>query len=663
MFLIFLGVLAIVQIASAVKKYDATERAAEMLASTDTTIQNRRSMTVMLHLATGERLKTVHMIKTAQGRYKLRLKETYAGYDVIGFGVEADMDPKTGYTGTCSGEVIIGIKSDLKDSTLCIQSNETVLEIAMLDSGMSYTDPRVTEKHTKRKVFLKDNGKATWVYEVDFLILTDNTVSRPFYIIDACELTVLVKFDRVNNVTNSRLSKLIRALEATNDCEDPTSTTTTTPIPTTEDPVTDEDCDDDNTPTTPLPNACPSPARGVGGNLKTGKYIYGVQPRCINPKINGAICTLETAEVKVIDLKQSRTRTNSSAASYTCSQGYSDEINGAYSPVMDAFYFGYTTVQAIKQWYKIDPLGFKPILYVHYGHGYENAFWDGVSLTFGDGLDFFYPLVSLDVVAHELGHGITTRFSNLFYSEQSGGINEAFSDITGELVEAFALSNDWRVGYELRKHADKALRYFKDPTKDGRSIKHASNYEDGLDVHYSSGLFNHAFYQLVEIKGMPIKEAYHCFIRANQMYWKERSTFEQGACGVLQSAHDLGFNSYLSQIKESFAVVGITLSDCQESSYMESLKDGSVIPRLRVSPDSSPMYMLDPPGFATSITITAKSTKSDPIGIELMSSTDGPEVESSENTLTYQIYDTAPLYLSLSADSFHYRVTLSIKYD
>ena len=73
-------------------------------------------------------------------------------------------------------------------------------------------------------------------------------------------------------------------------------------------------------------------------------------------------------------------------------------------------------------------------------------------MTFGDGCNYLYPLVSQDVIAHELGHGITDRYSDLYYSGQSGGINEAFSDMSGEVAELFSTdTNDWLVG---RVHGD-----------------------------------------------------------------------------------------------------------------------------------------------------------------------------------------------------------------
>src|SRR5688572_9676182 len=100
---------------------------------------------------------------------------------------------------------------------------------------------------------------------------------------------------------------------------------------------------------------------------------------------------------------------------------------------------------------------------VHYRTSYENAFWDGSAMTFGDGASTFYPLVSLDVSSHEVSHGFTEQNSNLTYSGMSGGINEAYSDMAGEAAEFFMKgTNDWLVGAQIFKGTG-ALRYMNNP--------------------------------------------------------------------------------------------------------------------------------------------------------------------------------------------------------
>jgi Zn-dependent metalloprotease len=142
---------------------------------------------------------------------------------------------------------------------------------------------------------------------------------------------------------------------------------------------------------------------------------------------------------------------------------------------------------------------------VHYGSNYVNAFWDGKQMTYGDGDNVVAgPLVSLDVAAHEMSHGVMSATANLTYSGESGGLNEANSDIMGTEVE-FANSNandpgDYLIGEEIMKDRP-ALRYMDKPSKDGNSADCWSSDVGNLDVHYSSGVANHFAYLLAEGSG------------------------------------------------------------------------------------------------------------------------------------------------------------------
>ena len=91
----------------------------------------------------------------------------------------------------------------------------------------------------------------------------------------------------------------------------------------------------------------------------------------------------------------------------------------------------------------------------------------------------------------------------------SGGMNEAFSDMAGEAAESFMKkSNDFMVGADIFKK-NGALRYMFNPPKDGRSIDHASKYNSNMGVHYSSGVFNKAFYLLATTSGWDVRKAFH----------------------------------------------------------------------------------------------------------------------------------------------------------
>jgi vibriolysin len=195
---------------------------------------------------------------------------------------------------------------------------------------------------------------------------------------------------------------------------------------------------------------------------------------------------------------------------------------------------------------------------VHYSSNYENAFWNGTSMTFGDGFNKFYPLVSLDVTAHEVSHGFTEQNSNLIYTGQSGGINEAFSDMAGEAAEFFMRQpsgvNDFLVGADIIKGDGAALRYMDDPTRDGISIGHASDYYTGMDVHYSSGVYNKAFFLLATTLGWDVQKAFRLFAEANRNYWYESETFNTAYEGLLLAASN---DKDKSDITNAFAQVGI----------------------------------------------------------------------------------------------------------
>jgi pseudolysin/vibriolysin len=163
----------------------------------------------------------------------------------------------------------------------------------------------------------------------------------------------------------------------------------------------------------------------------------------------------------------------------------------------------------------VRPISQKLVMKVHYGSAYENAFWDGSTMNFGDGASTFYPLTSLDVTGHEVSHGFTEQNSNLTYSGMSGGMNEAFSDMAGEAVEYYVRgTNDFLVGPEIFKAAG-ALRYMANPTQDGRSIDNAANYTSALDVHNSSGVFNKAFYLIATTSGWNTRKAFEVMADAN----------------------------------------------------------------------------------------------------------------------------------------------------
>ncbi|MGA5408130.1 M4 family metallopeptidase [Streptomyces lavendulocolor] len=145
---------------------------------------------------------------------------------------------------------------------------------------------------------------------------------------------------------------------------------------------------------------------------------------------------------------------------------------------------------------------------VHYGNAYVNAFWTDscFCMTYGDGAGNAKPLTSIDVAAHEMTHGITSATAKLVYSGESGGLNEATSDIFAAAVEFHANNaqdkGDYLVGEKIDIRGNGTpLRYMDKPSKDGSSKDAWYSGIGGIDVHYSSGPANHWFYLLSEGSG------------------------------------------------------------------------------------------------------------------------------------------------------------------
>ena len=140
---------------------------------------------------------------------------------------------------------------------------------------------------------------------------------------------------------------------------------------------------------------------------------------------------------------------------------------------------------------------------VHYGKNYANAFWSDscFCMTYGDGNTSIKPLVALDVTGHEMSHGVTSRTAALIYSGESGGLNEATSDIFGTMVEFYANNandaGDYLIGEKLFTNGS-VIRSMIKPSIDGASYDCYTSTVGNVDVHYSSGVANHFYYLLAE---------------------------------------------------------------------------------------------------------------------------------------------------------------------
>jgi vibriolysin len=350
---------------------------------------------------------------------------------------------------------------------------------------------------------------------------------------------------------------------------------------------------------------------GPGGNEKVHEYWYGKDGLpALDVMQKGNQCVMDNSKVKLVNLafKWDWGNLISAPFQYTCNKNIEENVNGGFSPSNDAYYFGHTIVNMYQDWYGLNALQqadgspMKLIMRVHFGQSYDNAFWDGEAMSFGDGEDF-YPLVSLDVAGHEVTHGFTEQHSGLEYHDQSGALNESLSDMAGQASRAYLLeqnpqlygkaylqSNEvtWGIGETIvRDSFGKALRFMDYPSSDGSSadcldknlaqsngtycaisydelIAYAeaniANPQDRQSyiVHTASGVFNKAFYLLSRDLG--IKRAFHIMLTANTKYWTPTTDFISGACGVLYAGKDLNADTGL--IKTAFGQVGVDTSGC-----------------------------------------------------------------------------------------------------
>ena len=222
--------------------------------------------------------------------------------------------------------------------------------------------------------------------------------------------------------------------------------------------------------------------------------------------------------------------------------------------------------------------------YVHFddtpgdGKGYENAYWNGSVMTYGDGYTRFDPLTSLDVCAHEIGHAVCSSTANLTYSNESGALNEGFSDIWGAAVEYYKAPNKatWLIGEDIDK-VRPALRSMSDPNAEGQpdTYKGTSWYAgtgDNGGVHTNSGVLNHWFYILsvgktgtndignsFSVTGIGIDAAAKIAYRTESVYLTSSSNYAAARTYSIQAATDLygAGSTQVTAVTNAWYAVGV----------------------------------------------------------------------------------------------------------
>ena len=478
----------------------------------------------------------------------VRIQETYQGYQV--WGADAVVHLPKGSDAKSLQDVMTATRKakDAMDGTLYseLQSDLAGAPAIVFTAAQSQKaeqqaittyqhkigfNTAVKDTSSQLIVFVDDANKAHWAYLVKFYAepaQTNAVPAKPAYIMDATTLQVYQQWDEIKTAVMTKI-----------------------------------DAD----------------GGGFGGNIKMGKLVYDslegdLAKLTVRRDDMTKTCYLQNDDVTVRHYKTRK------VISYACNEtdadhnnvywdGDLDKVNDGYSPANDALFGGAVIKNMYKTWYGLEVLteNDKPMMLTMVVHDpIDNAYWDGHQMTFGDGVSMFYPLTSLGVAAHEISHGFTEQHSNLSYYGQSGGMNEAFSDMAAQGAEVFAYGkNSWQIGPEIFKAKDKALRYMDKPSKDCGSkkpgnwcsIDNASQYYNGLDVHFSSGVYNRFFYTLGTTEGWDVQKAFGLMVEA-QNFWTSSTNFSKGACGVVKAAEKKGYDT--KAVKAAFAVVGVTSS-------------------------------------------------------------------------------------------------------
>ena len=231
--------------------------------------------------------------------------------------------------------------------------------------------------------------------------------------------------------------------------------------------------------------------------------------------------------------------------------------------------------------------------YVHYddvpgGAGYENAYWNGSVMTYGDGATRFRPLTSLDVCGHEIGHAVCEKTANLTYSNESGAMNEGLSDCWGASIEAYAVANlgftsggvkakdTWLIGEEIDKQ-QAALRSMSAPNTQGQPAYYKGTYwytgtADNGGVHTNSGVLNYWYYLIsvgktgtnekgvsFSVGALGLDAAAKILFRTESVYMTAGSTYANARTYSIKAAQDLyGVGSAQEQsVTNAWFAVGI----------------------------------------------------------------------------------------------------------
>ncbi len=530
----------------------------------------------------------------AYGNTHIRSRQTYLGYPVWGSQKLTHISSKGEKTE--NGIVFQGIGVDLQNTPSFIFSksqSDLAIQKAIGLYVKKSVKVQVLRQNSQLMVYVDDTKKAHWVFQVELYIeFTNTAVANPFYLMDAKTFEVYKKWDGISHFDIVKVG-------------------------------------------------------GLGGNPKIGIVIYDGSP-ANKPLLEmrrdqGGTCYLQNDRVTVKDGRlipyNSHTTANSISIfpsvhdnidpdanppplSFKCDQtdpahgniywdGALDPVNGALSPGNDALYLADQVNSMYENWYHIPVIhnakDNKPMvnMLIHDKWQYyatfffgsydltKTAIWDSArqEARFGDHDETLgYPLVTPDIVAHELSHGFSNQHANFFpnMGDMAGGIDESFSDMAAKAFEYYRTGQTtWTIEAKDISDYEGTIRYLDEPTKDCQngkqscSIDNAKNFQSNLDVHFSAGVFNKAFYLLSTSPGWNPHKAFDIMVQANRYYWTKYLDFQEAACGVWDAAKDktpLHNEADLAIITNVMNQVGLEASEEKCHPWLSAVKKGSSDP-------------------------------------------------------------------------------------
>lgn len=340
---------------------------------------------------------------------------------------------------------------------------------------------------------------------------------------------------------------------------------------------------------------------GPGGNYEQSWY-YGIdRPQILANRTeeSGGLCRYDNGLVAVTDMNNTRdmdwenkvyspyaNRVNDDAFppyQFTCSASPINEYKAisddwgiwTYSTLNDAMFYGTVVYDTFLKYLGEPPLDEKIRLRVHYGNEMGVlAAWDGAYASFSDAYGTHYSTATLDIIAHEVAHGVLARLSALKIfpgplSDDAITLHESFSDISGVMVKhEFGVTEDlWIHGAE----ADGWVRVLSAIETETSAIPSYLDYQEaGSNPYLRIGIMTYPFYLLAQQWG--IEATYKVYLKAATSCWQPDSTLPQAAMCIQLAASDLNYSS--NEVADAFKSVKIRLFDEGVLSHFGSSSSG-----------------------------------------------------------------------------------------